>query len=177
MFGDSLVAGYNLSPDQALPAQLEAILLKDGVDVKVKNFGVSGDTTSNGLARIELALSEKPDLVIIVLGGNDMLRNVSPEITYANLESIIKKFQDSKAKVVLAEMKATLAYGLGFKRQFDSIYSKLSKKYSLTLIPFFMEKIIYDQTKMLSDGIHPNALGAAEIAKDMAVVIKKEIKK
>ncbi len=176
MFGDSLVAGYNLAPDQALPKQLEAALQKDGLDAVVENFGVSGDTTYSALQRTDLASDKKPKIIVIVLGGNDMLRNVPPEQTYENLENIIKRFQEKNIRVILCEMKASTMYGLGFKSKFDSIYSKLARKYSVKLVPFFMEKVIYDQTKMLSDGIHPNALGVAQIVQDILPIIKKEIK-
>ncbi len=176
MFGDSLVAGYNLAATDALPAQLETALIKKGLDVKVINAGISGDTTFGGIERVNSVLEQKPDIVIIVLGGNDMIQGIDPEKTYANLEQIIVTLQKNNIKVMLCEMKSSANYGFQFKSKFDAIYPKLSKKYSLPLIPFFMEKILYDQTKMLSDGVHPNALGVIEIAQNILPIIEKEVK-
>lgn len=176
MFGDSLVAGYNLAQTDSLPAQLETALIKKRLDVKVINAGISGDTTFGGVERLNSILDQKPNIVIIVLGGNDMLRGIDPEKTYQNLEQIIATLQKNNIKVILSEMKSSANYGFQFKSKFDAIYPKLSKKYSLPLIPFFMEKILYDQTKMLSDGIHPNALGVAEIVQKILPIIEKEVK-
>ena len=176
MFGDSLVAGYNLTATDALPSQLEAAFIKKGLDVKVVNAGISGDTTFGGIERVNSILEQKPNVVIIVLGGNDMLRGIDPEKTYQNLEQIIITLQQNNIKVMLCEMKSSANYGLQFKSKFDAIYPKLSKKYSLPLIPFFMEKILYDPTKLLSDGIHPNALGVTKIVQNILPIIEKEVK-
>jgi acyl-CoA thioesterase-1 len=176
MFGDSLVAGYNLAATDALPSQLEAAFIKKGLDVKVVNAGISGDTTFGGIERVNSILEQKPNVVIIVLGGNDMLRGIDPEKTYQNLEQIITTLQKNNIKVMLCEMKSSANYGLQFKSKFDAIYPKLSKKYSLPLIPFFMEKILYDPTKLLSDGIHPNALGVTKIVQNILPIIEKEVK-
>ncbi len=175
MFGDSLVAGYGLSPSETLPAQLENALIKSGLDVKVINAGISGDTTFGGLERVDSIIQQSPNIVVIVLGANDMLRGSDPEKTYENLDSILQKLKNKNIKTMLTTITSSLNYGLAYKSNFDSIYPKLAKKHSIPLLPFFMEKIIYDQTKILSDGIHPNAVGVASIVEEIMPIIKKEI--
>jgi len=177
VFGDSLVAGYNLSPKDALPAQLEKLLVEDGYDVAVKNAGVSGDTTYAGLNRIDSAIRQKPEIIIIVLGGNDMLRAINPKTTLKNLDEIIKRCKDANIHVILTTMKASINYGIGFKNSFDSIYKNLSKKHSVDLAPFILENIIGKPSYMLSDGVHPNPAGVLVAAQELEPIVKVSINK
>lgn len=175
MFGDSLVAGYGLPPKDALPQKLEDFLNKEGMQVKVVNAGISGDTTADGVSRLNYITTLKPEYVIIVLGGNDMLRNWDPSKTNANLETIIKTLKENGIKVILTKIEAALNYGPAFKKQFDSIFPTLAKKYNIETIPFFMVSVVSNQSLMLFDGIHPNSKGVDEIVKEMGPLIKKII--
>lgn len=175
MFGDSLVAGYGVSPQDSIPSKLEKYLKDQAQDVVIINAGVSGNTTTDGLARIDNIVNLKPNYVVIVLGGNDMLRGYNPKITYDNLEKIIQKFKEEKIKIILTKVQAATNYGPFYKEKFDQVYDELASKYSLDTIPFFMEYVINDPTAMQADGIHPNAKGVDIIISKMGPMILKII--
>lgn len=162
-FGDSLTAGYGLPENAAFPVQLEAQLRADGYAAKVINGGVSGDTTAGGLARIDWALADKPQIVILELGANDALRGIDPEHTLDNLQRIIKRLRAADCRIVLAGMRAPRNLGPEYYNKFDRIYPMLAEQYGLLLYPFFLEGVAMDPNLNLPDGIHPNADGVRKI--------------
>lgn len=160
-FGDSLTAGFGLSPDKGFPAQLERALRARGIDVRVANAGVSGDTTAGGLARLDWSLADRPDLVILALGANDMLRGISPETVRANLAAMIAKIKASGARLLLVGMRALPNWGETYEKEFNRIYPELARAYGVALYPFFLDGIAMDPTFNQPDGLHPNARGVA----------------
>ncbi len=167
-FGDSLTAGFGLPPDQSFPAQLERRLRADGIDVHVVDGGQSGDTTAGGLARLDWSLAEKPDLVILELGANDMLRGIDPATVRANLDATIEKIKASGAKVLLAGMRATPNWGEKYQKDFDRIYPELARTHGVALYPFFLDGVAMDPELNQPDGLHPNARGVAMIVERLA---------
>lgn len=169
-FGDSLTAGYGLGPQESFPAQLQAALRRSGVPARVHNGGVSGDTTAAGRARLGWVLRSlraKPDLVILELGGNDMLRGLSPAQTRANLEAMIVELKRQRIKVLVAGMLAAPNLGPAYRRQFDPIYPQLARKHATGFYPFFMRGVAGNRRLLLRDGIHPNAAGVGVIVRGM----------
>ena len=165
LFGDSLMSGYGLSQDDHLSLVLEDKFLQDGLDIDFINASVSGDTSSGGLNRAEWSLSEDEiDLVILGLGANDMLRGIQPNVTEKNLGQIIQIAKDKDIKVILAGMIAPTSHGFIYKKKFDSIFPKLSKKFEIPLIPFLLEGVALDPNLNQQDGIHPNKKGVIIIS-------------
>ena len=168
LFGDSLMSGYGLKENQALYLILENDLKEAGYNIKVINGSVSGDTSQDGLVRIEeYAFNGEIDLIILGLGANDMLRRINPNQTEDNLRKIIEILRDKNIKTILAGMKAPLSNGLGYKRKFDNIYLKLAKEYDLILIPFLLDKVALNPKLNQNDGIHPNYDGAKVISETL----------
>ena len=165
LFGDSLMAGYGLPKQHHLSIVLEKNLKKAGFDIEIINGSVSGSTSSSGLNRVDWSLSEPDiDLIILGLGANDMLRGISPNETEKNLEQIINIAKNKKIKIILAGMVAPTTHGVKYKKKFDSIYPKLSKKYNLILIPFLLEGVALDPKLNQQDGIHPNKDGTIKLS-------------
>ncbi len=164
-FGDSLVAGHALQADAAFPAVLDKALRADGYHVTVVNAGVSGDTASGGQARLDWALGDGADGVILELGGNDMLRGIDPDVTKAALDAILGKLKARNIKVLIAGMKAAASLGEDYKTRFDAIYPALAKKYGAPLYPFFLEGVADEPALKLGDGMHPNPAGVERIVK------------
>jgi acyl-CoA thioesterase-1 len=162
-FGDSITAGFGLDAGQSFPDLLQQDLDRRGLAYRVVNFGVSGDTTQDGLARVFMALAEKPAVVVLELGGNDGLRGIPLSITQANLGQMIEQFQGAGARVVLAGTSLPPNYGPAFIRKFDAVYQDLAAKYKSTLIPFLLEGVGGHDELMQRDGIHPNAAGARQV--------------
>jgi acyl-CoA thioesterase-1 len=158
-FGDSLTAGYGLMPEQAFPARLEAWLGAHGVPVRVVNAGVSGDTTAGGLARLDWALADKPDLVILALGANDALRGIDPATVRANLDKMLDKIKATGAKVLVLGMLAPPNWGEAYYRAFDKIFPELAHAHQATLYPFFLEGVAMKPELNQPDGLHPNERG------------------
>ena len=161
-FGDSLFAGYGLDPAQSYPARLEAALRAKGVNALVANAGVSGDTTAAGLQRLAFTLdaqAQKPDLFILELGGNDLLRGLSPEETKANLGTMLAELKARDIPVLLMGMRAPPNYGPEYQAQFDALYAALAKEYGADLIPFWLEDIYREPELFQADKIHPTADG------------------
>lgn len=162
-FGDSLFAGYGLDPRDAYPEKLEAALRAKGINADVINAGVSGDTTAAGLNRIGFTLASQKDappaLFILELGGNDLLRGLSPEETRANLGKMLAMLKEQKVPVLLMGMRAPPNYGPEFQAQFDAIYRDLAKEYGAALIPFWLEDIYREPALFQQDKIHPTAEG------------------
>lgn len=160
-FGDSLMAGYQLPQSDAFPAQLEAALKERGNDVKIINAGVSGDTTSAGLARLDWAVPEGTDGVILELGANDALRGIAPEITRENLDAMIARLEERGIPVLLAGMMAPPNMGREYADRFNRIFADLAEKRDTPLYPFFLDGIAAQSELNLDDGMHPNAQGVA----------------
>jgi acyl-CoA thioesterase I len=161
-FGDSLSAGYGLKPAESFPVQLEAALRRSGAPTRVYNAGVSGDTTAQGRARLGFVLNSlktKPDLVILQLGGNDMLRAIDPAQTEANLSAILVELKKRKIPVLLAGMLAAPNMGKAYQTRFDAVYPKLARQYGVKLYPFFLNGVTANRTLLLKDGLHPTAKG------------------
>jgi acyl-CoA thioesterase I len=161
-FGDSLSAGYQLRPGEGFAPRLQAALRGRGIQARVHNAGVSGDTTAAGKARLNWVLASlkaKPDLVIVELGGNDMLRGIRPETTRANLDAILTELKRRRIRVILAGMLATPNMGPAYARSFNTIYPALARKHGVTLYPFFMRGVAGNRALSLPDQVHPNARG------------------
>ena len=161
--GDSLTAGYGLPAGDAFPVRLEQALAARGRDVTIANFGVSGDTTAGGLARLEQVLALRPDGVIVELGANDMLRGQEPEAAMANLDAILKRLTGAGIPVLLCGMRSAKNYGADYAAAFDAIYSALAKKYDAALYPFFLDGVTGRPDLTQPDGMHPTAKGVGEI--------------
>jgi acyl-CoA thioesterase-1 len=162
-FGDSITAGFGLGPEQAYPELLQKDLDTRHLKYRVVNMGVSGDTTQDGLGRVQLAVTEKPAVVLLELGGNDGLRGIPIDITRNNLAQMIETFQGAGARVVLAGMTLPPNYGQQYITQFDKIYKDLAAKYKVKLIPFLLEGVGGHTEFMQRDGLHPNAAGAQKV--------------
>ncbi len=162
-FGNSLVAGFGLSTSDGFVVQLENTLRNRQFDVDVIDGGVSGDTTSGGLARIEWALADRIDAVILELGSNDALRGIDPAITRKNLDSILKILSDRNVPVLLAGMYAPRNLGVEYTESFDRIYPELATIHDTVYYPFFLEGVAGIPALNQEDGIHPNAAGVEEI--------------
>lgn len=161
-FGDSLLAGYGLNDGESYPARLEQALRARGVNAKIANAGVSGDTTSAALARLDFTLksqTEKPVLAIISLGGNDMLRTLPPAQARANLDAILSRFEDEGIPVLILGMMAAPNLGKDFAAKFNPIYPQLAEKHGDALVPFFLQPVIDKPDLMQDDHVHPTALG------------------
>ena len=170
-FGDSLTAGYGLAPDQAFPPRLQAALHQRGIEARVVNAGVSGDTTAGGLARLDWALADKPDLVILALGANDALRGIDPAAVRSNLDKMIQRIESSGAKVLLIGMLAPPNWGEEYKTAFDRIFPDLAKIYGMPLYPFFLEGVAMKPELNQPDGLHPNERGVAVLVDRIAPVV------
>jgi acyl-CoA thioesterase-1 len=162
-FGDSLTAGLGLSERESFPAQLEAALKAQGKDVNVVNAGVSGDTTSAALQRLDWALPQDASAVIVELGGNDALQGIPPDATKANLAKIIEAIKAKGLPVLLAGMESPRNMGKDYVDTFHTIYPALAAQYGVLLYPFFLDGVALDDSLMQGDGIHPNAKGVAKI--------------
>lgn len=157
--GDSLMAGYQLPPGDGFPAKLETALKAKGVDVAVADAGVSGDTTSGGLSRIDWSVPDGTDGVILELGANDALRGIPPEQTEKNLETMIERLKERKIPIFLAGMLAPPNMGPDYAEKFNPIYKRLADKYQLALYPFFLDGVAAHADLQLDDGMHPNPKG------------------
>ena len=169
-FGDSLYAGYQLAPNEGFAPVLERQLRKADVDARVVNAGVSGDTSAAGLQRLAFTLdglSRKPDLVLVGLGGNDMLRGLAPAATRSNLDAILTELKRRQIPAMLTGMLASPNMGKDYAAEFNRIYHDLAKKYDIPLYPFFLDGVIGRRELILPDGVHPNANGVNIIVKNI----------
>ena len=178
LFGDSLMSGYGLPEEDHLSVVLEKSLKSEGYEIQIFNGSISGDTSLDGLDRIEDELSDVSyDLIIIGLGANDMLRRINPDQTKQNLEDIIKIITSNNIKIILAGMVASPTNGLNYKKKFDKIYPDLSKKFELELIPFLLKGVALNPSLNQADGIHPNEKGVLIIAETIKKSITNFLKK
>ncbi len=180
VFGDSLSAGFGADPGQSFPDYLQKDLDRLGYRYRVVNQGVSGDTTTDGLARIEDAVDQKPVVAILELGGNDGLRGVPVESTKANLEGMIARLQKAGCKVLLAGMTLPPNYGPEYIQQFQAIYRDLARAHRLPLLPFLLSDIEFQSRKLgliQADGIHPTAKGNEIVARTVLKKLTPMLKK
>lgn len=169
-FGDSLTAGYGLGPGEGFTDQLERTLNEQGLNVKVANAGVSGDTTSGGLSRLEwvLASASDVDLVILALGGNDALRGIRPEITRQNMDKMVSILKEKNIPTLIAGMIAPPNLGPQYGDKFNTIYSDMAKKYDVAIYPFFLDGVAGFLELNQNDRIHPNPKGVKIITEKMS---------
>ena len=158
-FGDSLSAGYELPPDHAFPVRLEKALKARGHDVVVANAGVSGDTTSAGLARLDWSIPEGTDGVILELGANDALRGVAIDVTRQSLDGIAARLKERGIAVLVAGMLAPPNMGPDYGREFNALFPDLAERYGFSLYPFFLDGVAANPALNLDDGMHPNTDG------------------
>lgn len=163
VLGDSLSAGYGLPREAAFTSQLEAALKDRGYTVTVPNTGVSGETSTGGLSRLDWVLGDKPGLMIVELGANDGLRGIDPARTRENLDKILSRLKDKGVPVILAGMMAPRNLGREYGEAFDAIYPALAKKHAIPLYPFFLDGVAMNPKLNLEDGMHPTADGVAII--------------
>lgn len=165
-FGDSLFAGYNLGPDEGYPERLEPALRAKGINVRVVDAGVSGDTSAAGRQRIAFVLDNlesPPDLALVELGGNDLLRGLPPAETRANIAAILDELKAREIPVLLVGMRAPPNMGAEFQAEFDALYPALAEEYGVPLVPFFLEAV-FDKPELIQDDrIHPTAEGIVQI--------------
>ena len=173
LFGDSLMAGYGLTRNHHLDKVLQKKF--DEQNIIFINASVSGDTSKGGLDRLDWSLDDKPNLIFLCLGANDMLRGINPDVTRDNLEMIIQKIKQKNIKIIIAGMMAQESYGISYRKKFNSIYPELSKKYKITLYPFLLEGVALKPKMNLPDGKHPNIGGIKEIANRIYPIIKSEV--
>ena len=179
-FGDSLSAGYGLKPQESVTAQLQKALRKQGVTARVHNGGVSGDTTTAGRGRLGWVLTglkAKPDLVILELGANDMLRGQSPALAKANLDAMIADLKRRNIPVLLAGMKASYNLDRRYRAEFDGIYPLLARKHGVRLYPFFMDGVAGNRALLLPDQMHPNAKGVSVLVQRILPSVKAFLKR
>lgn len=171
-FGDSLMAGYQLAQTDGFTAQLQAALTEAGYKTTVANAGVSGDTSSAGLARLDWSVPDEAQLVILELGANDALRGISPELTEKNLDQMLARLQTRGIPVLLAGMIAPPNMGTEYATKFNPLYQKLADKYQVKLYPFFLDGVAADKTLLLEDGMHPNPQGVKIMVQNILPDVK-----
>jgi len=176
-FGDSLTAGFGVAPSDAFPVRLAERLKADGYAVEIDNAGVSGDTTAGGKARLDWALGSHPDLVLLELGANDMLRGLDPKQARDNLDAMLAKLTATKIKVLLLGMRAPNNWGADYARDFNAIYPDLAKKYNVPLYPFYLDGVALDPALNQPDMLHPNPAGVAVIVTRIAPAVERLLPK
>jgi acyl-CoA thioesterase I len=163
--GDSLTAGFGLPREAAFPARLEAALKARGLAVEVANAGVSGDTASGGLARLDWSVPQGTHAVIVELGANDALRGVDPAVTRSALDAILRRLGERHVAVLLSGMRAPPNMGADYVRAFDTIFPALATAHDVVLDPFFLDGVAGDPTLNQPDGLHPTARGIEAIVR------------
>jgi len=163
VLGDSLTAGLGLQLPQAFPSKLEGALRAKGFKIDIINAGVSGDTVTDGLDRLDWSIPRDVDAVIVELGANDGLRGIDPKITRASLDEIVKRLRQQNIAVMLAGMYAPPNYAEAFVKEFNQIFPDIAKAYDLPLYPFFLDGVVTDSKLEQGDGLHPNAAGVEVI--------------
>lgn len=172
VLGDSLSAGYQLPPEEAFPSQLQAALDEKGLNVEVINAGVSGDTSSGGLSRLDWSVGPDVDAVILELGANDMLRGIPPGETRANIEAIVSRLDERGVEVLVAGMMAQRNLGEAYAAEFDPIFPDVAKAHDALYYPFFLEGVALDPALNLADGMHPNGEGVSVIVRNMLPLVE-----
>ena len=157
--GDSLTAGLGLPANEGFVPRLQAVLAAKGIAAEVINAGVSGDTASDALARLDWSVPEDTDAVILEVGANDMLRGLKPQLTRTALDTILQRLKERHITVLLCGMRAAPNLGADYAAAFEGIYPDLASKYGIPLYPFFLDGVAADLGRLQRDGLHPNAAG------------------
>jgi acyl-CoA thioesterase I len=173
LLGDSITAGYGVPATASLPVRLEAALRKEGLDCKVVDAGVSGDTSAGGLARLDWSLADHPDAVLLELGSNDMLRGIPPATTEKNLRHILDRLKAAHVRVLLTGMHAQRNLGADYVNQFDQIYPRLAKDYNVLFYPFILDGVALNPKLNQADGMHPNPAGVKVMVARILPLVKK----
>ena len=179
-FGDSLYAGYRLAPNEGLAPQLQAALQAGGINARVHNAGVAGDTSSAAKMRLAFVLDNlerKPDLVVLGLGGNDMLRGIKPEETRSNMAAMMDELAQREIPAVMTGMLAAPNLGQDYADAFNPIFPQLAKRYNAPLYPFFLDGVVADKALMLPDNIHPNAKGISRVVEGLSPLVEAALKR
>jgi acyl-CoA thioesterase I len=174
-FGDSLSAGLGVGPGESFPEQLQAALRAKGYSATVANAGVSGDTTTGGLERLDWSIPPDAGLVILELGANDALRGIPPRVSEANLDAMLKRLKERNVAVVLAGMLAPPNMGPDYAREFNPIYKRLADRYGVPLYPFFLDGVAGTRELNQADGMHPTKAGVARIVERMLPIVSKAL--
>ena len=172
-FGTSLTQGYGLPPGTEYPVILQAKLRQAGINATVINAGVSGDTSSDGLSRLDWSLADHPDAVILEMGSNDALRGLDPSLTERNLTAILGKLKAAHIPVLLLGMMAPRNYGPEYAKAFDPIYPRLAQKFGVLFYPFVLDGVALDPKLNQADGIHPNPAGVKIVVANMMPYVEK----
>lgn len=176
LLGDSITAGYGLPAKASLPYQLEAALGGSAAGVRVRGAGVSGDTTADGLARVDFSVQPDTDVCVVALGGNDLLQGGDPKRVRANLDKIVRRLKARGITVVLVGLKAPSVIGAGYAREFDAVFPALAKAHGVAFVPNLLAGVAMDSRFNQRDGIHPNAAGVKVIAARLAPLIAQALK-
>ena len=171
MLGDSITAGLGLPASASLPVQLQAALRQAGVSARVVGAGVSGDTSADGLARVDFSVPTDVDLCVVELGGNDLLQGAKPEATARNLTQIIRRLRARGINVVLTGVSAPASIGRGYAHEFDAVFRDIAKREEVILLPDLLEGVTNTPTLKQADGLHPNARGVQVIVARLAPVV------
>ena len=173
ILGDSLSAGYGMDREDSWVHLLKLRLEENGHPYQILNSSISGDTTQGGLARLPRLLGRyKPEIVIIELGANDGLRGVNPDVSRANMTSMIKQSQSAGATVLLAGIKLPPNYGVAYLQRFESMYVDLASEFDTLLVPFFMDGVVFVPGMLQADGIHPNEKGQPVLLENVWQVLE-----
>ena len=167
LYGDSLMAGYGLPQKDNLASELSREIKSNDSKISFINASISGNTSKNGLSRVDWSLGDNPNIVILCLGANDMLRGLDPSLTKNNLDSIINKFINNNAIIILAGMQSPESMGPKYKKEFDAIYPDLSAQYNLIFMPFLLEGVALEKELLQADFKHPNAKGIRVMADNL----------
>ena len=167
LYGDSLMAGYGLNQNENLSSALAAKFSLEETAVLIINASVSGNTTSNGLARLDWSLGESPNIVILCLGANDMLRGIDPKYIKENLNTMISKINESGSKIIFAGMRSPKSMGGIYQQRFDQMYREIAEEHDLAFMPFLLEGIALEKKYLQNDYKHPNALGIQVMANNL----------
>ena len=167
LYGDSLMAGYGLPQKDNLASELSREIKSNDSTISFINASISGNTSKNGLSRVDWSLGDNPNIVILCLGANDMLRGLDPSLTKNNLDSIINKFINNNAIIILAGMQSPESMGPKYKKEFDAIYPDLSSQYNLIFMPFLLEGVALEKELLQADFKHPNAKGIRVMADNL----------
>jgi acyl-CoA thioesterase-1 len=173
LYGDSLMAGLGLNARDAFAAQLQSALQSKGIAVTIVNASVSGDTTADGVERLDWTLADRPDAVILELGANDMLQGLPPDAASRNLSVILDRFKADSIPVLLAGMKANPSLGPNYVKTFDAIFPALAAQYDAGLLPFFLDGVALDTSLNQADAIHPNAAGVKIIVANILPYVER----
>jgi acyl-CoA thioesterase I len=173
--GDSLTAGYGLAEEQAFPALIGDELAAEGIEARVVNAGVSGDTTAGGLARLDWVLSQEPDVVVVGLGANDGLRGLDLAATEENLREIVRRSREAGARVILLGMKIPPNYGFDYAGRFEDMYEEIADDTDVALVPFLLEGVAAKPALNQPDRMHPNARGAQIVAETVYPYVEEEL--